>query len=146
MASLAVADNGNYSCAGRNPIGVGESDLIFLDIAGIFLISSISLYIDNCPAPPHMLEGLSEETVVVSGNEVALTCHLECSPDCALEWLIDGIPLEDGFVMEEDEVEHNISEEVMEEDVESNQFSSISSTLTWHQLRNVEEDFNITCR
>jgi len=130
VASLVVADNGNYSCAGRNPIGIGESDLIFLDIA----------------APPHMLEGLSEETVVVSGNEVALTCHLECSPDCALEWLIDGIPLEDGFVMEEDEVEHNISEEVMEEDVESNQFSSILSTLTWHQLRNVEEDFNITCR
>ena len=93
-----------------------------------------------------MLEGLSEETVVVSGNEVVLTCHLECSPYCALEWLIDGIPLEDGFVLEEDEVEHNISEEEMEEDEESNQFSSILSTLTWHQLKNIEEDFNITCR
>ena len=93
-----------------------------------------------------MLEGLSEETVVVSGNEVALTCHLECSPYCALEWLIDGILLEDGFVLEEDEVEHNISEEEMEEDEESNQFSSILSTLTWHQLKNIEEDFNITCR
>ena len=93
-----------------------------------------------------MLEGLSEQTVVVSGSEVALTCHLECNPDCALEWLIDGILLEDGFVLEEDEVEHNISEEEMEEDEESNQFSSILSTLTWHQLKNIEEDFNITCR
>ena len=93
-----------------------------------------------------MLEGLSEETVVVSGNEVALTCHLECSPGCSIEWLIDGIPLEGGFVMEEDEVEHNISEEEMEEDEELNQFSSILSTLTWHQLKNIEEDFNITCR
>ena len=34
VADLAVADQGNYSCAGRNPIGVGESDLIFLDITG----------------------------------------------------------------------------------------------------------------
>ena len=34
VASLAVADQGNYSCAGRNPIGIGESDLIFLDITG----------------------------------------------------------------------------------------------------------------
>jgi len=130
VADLAVADQGNYSCAGRNPIGVGESDLIFLDIT----------------APPHMLEGLNEETVVVSGNQVALTCHLECSPVCAVEWLVDGMLLETGFIMEEDEVEHNITEEEMEEDEESNQFSSILSTLTWQQLKNIEEDFNVTCR
>jgi len=130
LTSLAVADQANYSCAGRNPIGVGESDLIFLDIT----------------APPHMLDGLSEETVVVSGNQVALTCHLECSPGCAVEWLVDGNPLEGEFIMEEEAVEHNVSEEEMEEDEESNQFSSILSTLTWQQLKNIEDDFNMTCR
>lgn len=106
----------------------------------------MSLDIAHYPAPPHMLEGLNEETVVVSGNQVALTCHLECSPVCAVEWLVDGMLLETGFIMEEDEVEHNITEEEMEEDEESNQFSSILSTLTWQQLKNIEEDFNVTCR
>ena len=54
--------------------------------------------------------------------------------------------LEDGLILEEEEVEHNITEEVFDEDEEANQFSSIVSTLTWHQLKNIEDDFNITCR
>ena len=83
---------------------------------------------------------------MVSGNQVALTCHLECSPGCAVEWLVDGNPLEGEFIMEEEAVEHNVTEEEMEEDEESNQFSSILSTLTWQQLKNIEDDFNMTCR
>ena len=84
-------------------------------------------------------------TVMLS--KVALNCHLECHPACAIEWLVDGTPLEEGgFIMEEEAVEHNVSEEEMEEDEESNQFSSLLSTLTWQQMKNIEEDFNITCR
>ena len=59
---------------------------------------------------------------------------------------MDGMPLEDGLILEEEEVEHNITEEVIDEDEEADQFSSIVSTLTWHQLKNIEDDFNITCR
>ena len=79
-------------------------------------------------------------------SKVALTCHLECHPACAIEWLVDGNLIEGEFMMEEEVVEHNVSEEEMEEEEESNQFSSILSTLTWQQMKNIEEDFNITCR
>ena len=78
--------------------------------------------------------------------KVTLTCHLECSPLCGVAWLVDGMLLEDGLILEEEEVEHNITEEVIDEDEEADQFSSIASTLTWHQLKNIEDDFNITCR
>ena len=84
--------------------------------------------------------------LILTKTKVTLTCHLECSPLCGVEWLVDGMPLEDGLILEEEEVEHNITEEVIDEDEEADQFSSIVSTLTWHQLKNIEDDFNITCR
>ena len=98
------------------------------------------------PAPPHMLEGLDEETVVVSGDQVALTCHLECHPRCVVEWLVDGVLIEEEFVVEDEVVEHNITEEEVEEDEESNKFSSVKSALSWQQLKNIEDAFNMTCR
>ena len=84
--------------------------------------------------------------LILTKTKVTLTCHLECSPLCGVEWLVDGMSLEDGLLLEEEEVEHNITEEVIDEDEEADQFSSIMSTLTWHQLKNIEDDFNITCR
>ena len=84
--------------------------------------------------------------LILIKTKVTLTCHLECSPLCGVEWLVDGMLLEDVLILEEEEVEHNITEEVIDEDEEADQFSSIVSTLTWHQLKNIEDDFNITCR
>ena len=34
LASLGVADQGNYSCAGRNFISAGQPDILVLEITG----------------------------------------------------------------------------------------------------------------
>ena len=39
-----------------------------------------------------------------------------------------------------------VEEQVVEEDREANQFSSIKSSLSWQQLEKQKEDFNIACR
>ena len=39
-----------------------------------------------------------------------------------------------------------VEEQVVEEDKEANQFSSIKSSLSWQQLEKQKEDFNIACR
>ena len=53
--------------------------------------------------------------------------------------MVNNRPVEEleGFLVEE---------QVVEEDREANQFSSIKSSLSWQQLEKQKEDFNIACR
>ena len=41
-------------------------------------------------APPAFLVELSEKTTVELEGEISFVCHVECSPLCGLEWLVDG--------------------------------------------------------
>ena len=58
---------------------------------------------------------------------------------CSITWMVNNRPVEEleGFVVEE---------QVVEEDREANQFSSIKSSLSWQQLHKQKEDFNLSCR
>ena len=58
---------------------------------------------------------------------------------CSITWMVNDRPVEEleGFLVEE---------QVVEEDREANQFSSIKSSLSWQQLEKQKEDFNIACR
>ena len=87
-------------------------------------------------AGPTMLDALEEETAAVVGYETSLTCQLECSPQCGLEWMVDGQPINDE---EKYKVESVKVEEI-------NQFTGIKSTLSWKQLEKRDEERRITCR
>ena len=58
---------------------------------------------------------------------------------CSITWMVNDRPVEEleRFLVEE---------QVVEEDREANQFSSIKSSLSWQQLEKQKEDFNIACR
>ena len=92
------------------------------------------------PAGPTMLDTLEEETVAVVGYETSLTCQLECSPLCGLEWLVDG------QLVGEEEEKYTVEEEIVEEEEEINQFTGVKSALTWHQLERTNDEISITCR
>ena len=91
------------------------------------------------PAGPTLLDALEEETGVVVGSETRLTCQLECSPLCRLEWLVDG-----QLVVEEET--HSVEEEIVKEEKEMNRFTGVKSTLTWIQLERTDEKTSVTCR
>ena len=91
------------------------------------------------------------------GRKASISCHVECSPLCELEWLVDGELVEEngGEGEEEDggsgegEVVfegYSVEMEELEENEESNQFSSIKSTLSWKQLIHIDGNYTIACR
>ena len=92
------------------------------------------------PAGPNMLDALEEETAAVVGYETSLTCQLECSPLCGLEWLVDG------QLVDEEEEKCTVEEEIVEEEEEINQFTGVKSALAWHQLERTDDKIIITCR
>ena len=91
------------------------------------------------------------------GREASITCHVECSPLCGLEWLVDGELVEENGGEEEEEdggsgegevvfEGYSVEMEELEEDEKSNQFSSIKSTLSWKQLIHIDGNYTIACR
>ena len=122
VTSLSVSSIGNYSCAGVNPLGQGDSSSILLEVA----------------APPLLLQPLEEETTLVVDTSTSLQCWVECLPTCTVHWLVDGQTVEgEQFMVEEEQVE---------EDREKNQFPSVRSTLTWTQLDKEDDNRTVVCR
>ena len=153
LTSLGVASQGNYSCAGVNHLGAGQPQSLFLDITGA-TFPSLHSFNNPRPAPPHLIEGPSDFTGVVVGEDASLKCHVECSPLCGIEWLVDG-ELVDETVVEDEGGSgdgqlsiggYTVEMEELEEDGENNQFSSVISTLSWKQLLHIDGNFTIACR
>ena len=119
-------------------------------------------------AGPTLLSEFDSSEVVVVGQKTELSCQLECSPLCGLEWLVDGEPVEEeqGFGGDRwdqpeswdrseqwDQVERWDREddfvvdlEELEEDVEIGQFTSVTSTLTWLNPNLEKTEFLVECR
>ena len=111
---------------------------------------------------------LPEQTTVKLGEEISFVCHVECSPLCGLDWLVDGEPVqvEQGFGGDrwdqpeqwdrseqwdqrerwdqEDDFVVNLKE--LEEDVEIGRFTSVTSTLTWLKPNLEKTEFSVECR
>ena len=81
-------------------------------------------------------------------------CHVECSPQCRIEWRVDGDLVDE--TESEDEggsgdgqlsfEGYTVHMEEVEEDEENNQFSSVLSTISWKQLFHIDGNFTIACR
>ena len=91
-------------------------------------------------AGPTLLSEFDSSEVVVVGRETRLSCQLECSPLCGLEWLVDGQNVHN------EEGKFKVEEEIIEEDKERNLFSGVKSTLSWTQLEKTLEEISVTCR
>ena len=155
LTSLGVASEGNYTCAGVNYLGAGEPQSLVLDIAGVQ--TTFLLFVQQpFPAPPHLIDGPSEFTGVVVGEDAGLSCHVECSPLCTIEWLVDGDLVGDETASVDDEGGsgdelmsiggYTVEMEEVEEDEENNQFSSVVSTLSWKQLLHIDGNITFACR
>ena len=123
----------------------------------------------NNAAPPAFLVDLPEKTTVGLGGEISFVCHVECSPLCGLEWLVDGKSVEgeqgdggDRWDQREHwevvgdqwdrgerwdrEGDFVVDLEELEEDVEIGQFTSVTSTLTWLNPNLEKTEFSVECR
>merc|ERR1719187_170267 len=109
---------------GVNTIGNGMSDSLDIEVT----------------AGPTLLSEFDGSEVVVVGQETRLSCQLECSPLCGLEWLMDGQNVHNK------EGKFKVEEEIIEEDKEQNLFSGVKSTLSWTQLEKTLEEISVTCR
>ena len=129
--------------------------------------STITLLNANA-APPAFLVELPEQTLVELEGEISFVCHVECSPICGLQWLVDGEPVEEeqGFGGDRwdqpeswdrseqwDQVERWDQEddfvvdlEELDKDVEIGQFTSVTSTLTWLNPSLEKTEFLVECR
>lgn len=124
--------------------------------------------INSNAAPPAFLLDLPERTTLELGEEISFVCHVECSPLCGLEWLVDGRPVGgeqevggDRWDRKEqwdqgDPWDHGdpldrvddfvVDLEKLEEDVEIGQFSSVTSILTWLNPNVEKTEFSVECR
>ena len=119
-------------------------------------------------APPAFLVELPEKTTVEVGGEISFVCHVECSPLCGLEWLVDGKSVQgkqgvggDRWDQPEqwdlgdqwdrgerwDRGEDFVVDlDELDADVEIGQFTSVTSTLTWLNPSLEKTEFSVECR
>ena len=94
LPSVGPADKGNYSCSAVNSIGTGPSDELYLDVTGEKSLCNLNSQWSSA-APPAFLVDLPEQTTLELGGEITFLCHVECSPLCQLDWLVDGEVVEE---------------------------------------------------
>ena len=77
LTQLGLSDEGNYSCAGVNSQGNGESDYLFVEVSGSDPLTGYTLtHILLFPAPPRFLKSLPEMTTLVEGEDIEFQCQV----------------------------------------------------------------------
>ncbi|XP_023228878.1 hemicentin-1-like, partial [Centruroides sculpturatus] len=107
---VSLNSRGNYSCAAKNTLGIGQQEY----------------YILHPKAPPVFIERPpSEYGASQNDSSISISCRVECFPMCKIEWLKNGASLKDSKMYIIKSTEHP-------EEVEKNTFPSMVSTLTWN--------------
>eukprot|EP00092_Neocalanus_flemingeri_P009188 GFUD01009889.1.p1 GENE.GFUD01009889.1~~GFUD01009889.1.p1 ORF type:complete len:1498 (+),score=504.87 GFUD01009889.1:68-4561(+) len=131
LHNIAVDSQGNFSCAGVNDLGQGEGGSLQLIVF----------------APQTFVQSLPETSTFVSHDtDFNLQCEVECFPLCSIQWM------KDDEVITLDDDRYFIEEEITPEDVEANQFQSVSSKLSWNlenlpdnKLDHDDLNFTVSC-
>ena len=112
---------------------------------------------------------LPEQTTLELGGEITFLCHVECSPLCQLDWLVDGEVVEEtqhdfggdrwdqpeswerGNNWDQRELwdlrdDFLVDTNELDEDVDIGQFTSVTSTLTWLKPTLEKKEFSVECR
>ncbi|XP_043230348.1 hemicentin-2-like isoform X2 [Amphibalanus amphitrite] len=84
---------------------------------------------------------------LMNSSSISVTCRVECSPLCSLQWL------KDDEIIEEDSPLYSIKTSTLDPDPRTNDLESVVSTLTWNMsawpgqmLDRVKDNANYTCR
>lgn len=98
----------NFSCYAYNEGGEGTPATVYLDVhAPPAFIQSLNPYIGELYTTP----------------AVAISCRVECVPQCSINWFKDGVGIED-----EDE-RYYVAESYLAADLSTGDFESVLSTL-----------------
>ncbi|XP_063885393.1 B-cell receptor CD22-like isoform X4 [Scylla paramamosain] len=109
--SLETEDN--FTCVPFNVEGEGERATVFIDV------QAAPVFIDRLP--PYY-------GALMSAKRVSLSCRVECSPLCSIEWLKNDEPLLN-------DTHYSISTRRLPPDSSSGDLESVSSELTWRMDR-----------
>lgn len=99
-------------------------------------------------APPTFIERLPPYYgALMNAQQISLTCRIECSPLCAVNWAKNGRPLELGT-----NSRYRVTNIVLPPDTTSNDFESVQSTLIFNmsawpgnQLDRIADNANYSC-
>ncbi|XP_045123892.1 uncharacterized protein LOC123511891 isoform X6 [Portunus trituberculatus] len=109
--SLETEDN--FTCVPFNVEGEGDRASVFIDV------QAAPVFIDRLP--PYY-------GALMSAKRVSLSCRVECSPLCSIEWLKNDMPLLN-------DTHYSISTRRLPPDSSSGDLESVSSELTWQMDR-----------
>ncbi|XP_037073327.1 titin-like [Pollicipes pollicipes] len=131
ISTVSLEDDANFSCVAMNQAGSSGEGQAALDVL----------------TKPQFIERLPLYMgALMNSSSIAVTCRVECSPLCELEWLKDDQVIEDGSY-------YSIKTGALEPDPRTNDFESVVSTLTWNMtawpnqtLDRVRDNANYTCR
>ncbi|XP_037073328.1 hemicentin-1-like [Pollicipes pollicipes] len=129
--AASLEEDDRFGCVAHNVAGSSTEGAALLDVL----------------AKPRFIERPSPYVgALINSSSIAVTCRVECSPLCELEWLKDGQVIEDGSY-------YSIKTGALEPDPRTNDFESVVSTLTWNitawpnqTLDRVRDNANYTCR
>ena len=76
LTQLGLSDEGNYSCAGVNSQGNGETDYLLLEVSGSQTSPRRLTHVLLFSAPPRFLKSLPEMTTLVEGEDVEFQCQV----------------------------------------------------------------------
>jgi len=131
LGDLRVGSEDNISCSAMNEVGYGDSSTLNFEVF----------------VPPTFITKLSERSNFLSDSKhLSLLCQVECVPLCKIKWLRNE------EIINENDSKYTITEEIIEEDLNTNQFKLVSSKLFWNlenfpteKLDHNELNFTISC-
>ncbi|XP_022258808.1 hemicentin-1-like isoform X2 [Limulus polyphemus] len=128
---VGLDTQGNYTCSAVNNVGRGPSG--YINLAAM--------------APPSLIDSLPRVHGAPSdSSSVSISCRIECDPLCEIEWLRDGESIMDSDLF-------FVKTTVHPEELRSNRFKSVVSTLHWNftawpgaALSRNTDNANYTCQ
>ncbi|XP_069698098.1 hemicentin-2 isoform X6 [Periplaneta americana] len=130
--SVTLEVESNFTCLAYNEGGEGDPATVYIDVY----------------APPAFIERLQlYNGALVNASNINISCRVECSPLCAIQWLKDGklLNLNSSSL-------YTTNETIIPPDTRTSDFESIKSTLIWNmtawpggQLDRIHDSANYTC-
>ncbi|RXG70982.1 B-cell receptor CD22 [Armadillidium vulgare] len=128
--SASLETKANFTCVPINSEGEG---------------GMASMVINVLARPTFITRLPTYHGALMSADEVSLTCHVECSPNCSIAWLKDNMPLEN-------DTHYSVKNVHLPPDFASGDFESVKSILSWKmeqwpggKLHREIDNANYTC-
>ncbi|XP_021920979.1 uncharacterized protein LOC110830403 [Zootermopsis nevadensis] len=131
---VTLETESNFTCLAYNKGGEGDPATVYIEVF----------------APPTFIERLPPyHGALFNSSNINISCRVECSPLCSVQWLKDGklLNLNSSFSL------YSVSNTVIPPDTRTNDFESVRSMLIWNmsawpggQLDRIHDSANYTCQ